>query len=101
MLSFRSFFLMRWSMASKRSGLSGPTYGCLVSGVCQVAVQFPELRKQGARYSWLWDLRQPGLHQVVRLLLPNMLAVGLASVAICRETAFASYLREPARIPAL
>jgi putative peptidoglycan lipid II flippase len=89
------------SLALPGVGIYGPTYGLLVSGVCQVAVQFPGLRKQGARYSWLWDLRHPGLHQVVRLLLPNMLAVGLASVAIFLETAFASYLPDPASIPAL
>jgi putative peptidoglycan lipid II flippase len=89
------------SLALPGVGIYGPTYGLLVSGVCQVAVQLPGLRKQGARYSWLWDLRHPGLHQVVRLLLPNMLAVGLASVAIFLETAFASYLPDPASIPAL
>ena len=82
-------------------GIYGPTYGLLVSAVCQVAVQIPGLLKQGARYTFLWDLRHPGLHEVVRLLLPNMLAVGIASTGTFLETSFASYLPDPASIPAL
>jgi putative peptidoglycan lipid II flippase len=89
------------SLAIPEVGIYGPTYGLLVSGVCQVAVQLPGLRKQGARYIWLWDLHHPGLQQVVRLLLPNMLAVGIASAGTFLETSFASYLPDPASIAAL
>jgi putative peptidoglycan lipid II flippase len=89
------------SQAIPSVGIYGPTYGLLASAVCQVAVQIPGLHKQGAHYTWLWDLRHPGLHEMVRLLLPNMLAVGIASIGTILETSFASYLPDPASIPAM
>ena len=84
-----------------RVGIYGPTYGLLVSAVCQVAVLLPGLLKQGGRYSWLWDLRYPGLREVLRLLGPNVLAVSIASTSIILDSYFASYLPDGASIPAL
>jgi putative peptidoglycan lipid II flippase len=89
------------SLAVPRVGIYGPTYGLLASAVCQVAVLIPGLRKQGARYTLLWDLRHPGLREVLRLLVPNVLAVSIASTGIILETSFASYLPDRASIAAL
>jgi putative peptidoglycan lipid II flippase len=89
------------SRAFPSVGIYGPTYGYLASAICQVAVQLVGLRKQGARYTWLWDLGHPGLREVIRLLLPNMLAVGIASIGTILEVSFASYLADRASIAAL
>ncbi len=89
------------SLAVPRVGIYGPTYGLLASAVCQVAVLLPGLHKQGARYTLLWDLRHPGLREVLRLLVPNVLAVGIASTGVILETTFASSLPDPASLAAL
>ncbi len=89
------------SLVVPRVGIYGPTYGLLVSAGCQVVILVPGLRKQGARYTWLWDLRHPGLREVLRLLVPNVLAVGIASTGVILETAFASSPPDPASIAAL
>jgi putative peptidoglycan lipid II flippase len=61
----------------------------------------PALLKQGVRYSFVWNLKHPGLHEVLRLLIPNALAIGVASIGFFVDTAFASYLPDPASLAAL
>ncbi len=82
-------------------GIYGPTFGLLASAICQVAVLIPGLRKQGAHYTFLWDLHHPGLYEVLRLLIPNVLAVGIASTAVIVDTSFASYLPDRSSIAAM
>lgn len=82
-------------------GIYGPTYGLLVAAVLQVAVQLPGLLKQDVHYSFLWDLRHPGLHEVLQLLIPNALAVGVASLGLLVDTSFASFLPDRASLAAI
>src|SRR5258706_8181655 len=82
-------------------GIYGPTVGLLVSALCQVAVQIPGLTKLGARYTFTWNLRNPGLRQLLRLLGPNALSIGIISAGSIVITSFASYLPDKASIAAL
>src|SRR5437762_13834124 len=63
------------TLAFPKVGIYGPTYGVLVAALLQVLIQVPGLLKQGVQYSFIWDLKHPGLHEVLRLLIPNALAV--------------------------
>lgn len=81
-------------------GIYGPTWGMLVAAALQVVVMLPALVKQGARYSFTWNLKHPGFHEVLRLLLPNMLAVAIISLSPIIDTAFISYMRDPASLAA-
>ncbi len=60
----------------------------------------PALVKQGARYSFTWDLRHPGLREVLRLLIPNVLAVAVASITPIIDTAFISYMPDSSSLAA-
>ncbi|GLV59021.1 lipid II flippase MurJ [Dictyobacter sp. S3.2.2.5] len=82
-------------------GIYGPTYGTLVAVLLQLVVQLPGLAKQHVRYSFIWDFRHPGLRQVLILLLPNALAVGVAYIGNIIDTHFASYLPDVASLAAL
>jgi putative peptidoglycan lipid II flippase len=82
-------------------GIYGPTYGVLAAAACQVLVQLPGLVKQKFEYSFIWDLKHPGLRQVILLLGPNILAVGIISIAMIVDTAFASYLPDKASLSAI
>lgn len=82
-------------------GIYGPTYGVLVASALQGAVMIPALIKQGARYSFIWQLKHPGLREVLRLLIPNMLATALASVAPILDTAFVSFMPDSSSLSAL
>src|SRR5581483_9927626 len=48
-----------------------------------------------------WDLRDRRLHEVVRLLIPNGLAVGVGYAGFIIDTAFASKAPEPAGLAAI
>lgn len=90
-----------FSLAFPRVGIYGPTYGTLAAAACQVLVQVPALLKQGVRYTWLWNLKHPGLHQVLHLLVPGALSVGTSSVALILDTAFISYFPDAASLSAI
>jgi len=82
-------------------GIYGPTFGILVVALCQGLIQVPVLLKEGLRYSFIWDLNNKGLHEVIRLLMPNMLAVGISSSVAILSTAFVSYMPDQASLGAL
>lgn len=82
-------------------GIYGPTYGILAASALQTLVMMPALLKQGAHYSFIWQLKHPGLHDVLRLLIPNMLATALASVAPILDTAFVSFMPDSSSLAAL
>lgn len=81
-------------------GIYGPTCGILVATALQVLVMVPALLKQGARYSFTWDLRHPAFLEVLRLLVPNVLAVAAGSVTPIIDTAFISYIPDMASLSA-
>ena len=89
------------TLAFPKIGIYGPTFGVLAAAACQVIVQIPGLVKQRFEYSFIWDLKNPGLHQVMYLLVPNILAVGIVSIALTIDTAFTSYLPNKASLSAI
>src|ERR1700730_2939107 len=88
------------TLAIPSVGIYGPTVGVLVAAVCQVIVQVPGLIKQGLSYSFVWDIKDAGLRQVMRLLAPNAVIVVFGSAAFIIDTAFVSYLPDPASLAA-
>jgi putative peptidoglycan lipid II flippase len=82
-------------------GIYGPTYGVVAGAACQVLVQIPGLVKQNFKYSFFWDLKNTGLHQVMFLLGPNIVAVGISSIVLIIDTAFTSYLPDKASLSAI
>ncbi len=73
-------------------GIYGPTYGTLAAAALQVLVMVPALVKQGASYSFIWNFRHPGFLDVMRLLIPNALAVTISSIAPIIDTNFISHM---------
>jgi len=88
------------SLTVPRVGIYGPTYGILAAAFLQTAVMFPALRKQGMHYYFNWKLSDPGLREVMRLLIPNALAVAVGSVGPLLDTAFISYLPDSSSLAA-
>jgi putative peptidoglycan lipid II flippase len=82
-------------------GIYGPTFGVLAAAACHFAVQVPGLVKQKVRYFFVWDLKDPGLHAVLRLLIPSLLAVAVASIGAVIDIALTSFFRDKGSIAAL
>jgi putative peptidoglycan lipid II flippase len=89
------------AFAIPKVGIYGPTFGLLVSAVMQVGILIPALVKQGVRYSFIWNLKHPGLYEILGLLIPNLIGVGIGSIGSIFDIAFASYLPDKASIPAI
>ncbi len=72
-------------------GIYGPTFGVLAAAALQVLVLGFGLVREGASYSFTWDIRDSGLWEALRMLGPNALSVTIASFAVVLDTAFISY----------
>ncbi len=90
-----------FTLAVPGVGIYGPTFGVLAAAACQLLVQVPGLLKQKARYMFVWDLRHPGLHEVLRLLGPGAISVAILSIGFIVDTAFTSYLTDQDSLAAL
>ncbi|HZP57398.1 MAG TPA: murein biosynthesis integral membrane protein MurJ [Dehalococcoidia bacterium] len=82
-------------------GIYGPALGVVIGAAIQVLVLVPGLAGRRARYRPLWQLSDARLREVVRLLIPNGLAVGVLYSGFIVDTAFASKAGEAAALPAI
>lgn len=89
-----------FSLAIPGVGIYGPTYGILVAAALQVLVMLPGLVKQGFRYTFIWDVKHPGLREIMRLLGPNVLSVAIGSIALVIDTNFISFMPDRASLAA-
>lgn len=71
--------------------------GVVVGGVLQLAIQIPQLRKQGMNFRVGVSFRHPSIRKVARLMLPVFFGVGVAQLGLIIDTQFASYLFEGAQ----
>lgn len=89
------------ALAIPEIGIYGPTVGVVLSAVIQALVQVPGLVKRGVTYSFNWNLKDPGLREVLYLLGPNIISVAVVSAGLIVETAFTSYLHDKASLSAI
>jgi putative peptidoglycan lipid II flippase len=66
--------------------------GVVVGGVLQLAIQIPQLRKQGMSFELGISFTHPAIRKVARLMLPVFFGVGVAQIGLIIDTQFASYL---------
>ncbi len=83
-------------------GIYGPTLGVVAGAALQVAIVFPGLLDGGWRQLRpTWAPHDVRLREVVRLLIPNGLSVGVGYTGFIIDTAFASSARESGALPAI
>src|SRR5207244_2712473 len=82
-------------------GIYGPTWGVVGGALLQVLILLPGLSDGPFHVNRSWDLSNKRLREVIRLLIPNGLAVGVGYAGFILDTAFASEAREAAALPAL
>lgn len=84
-----------------RLGIYGPTLGVIAGAVLQVLIVLPGVIGSGARYHPAWNLSDPRLREVLHLLVPNGVAVGVAYTGFIVDTAFASGASDAASLAAI
>jgi putative peptidoglycan lipid II flippase len=82
-------------------GIYGPTLGVVGGAILQVAILLPGVMARGAHYRPTWDLGDRRLREVVRLLVPNGLTVGVGYAGFILDTAFASKADDAAALAAI
>lgn len=70
----------------------GLAIGALVGALLHLLVQVPGLRRVGAQYSTRLAVRDPGVREVMRLMLPRMFGVAVVQLNFLVETSLASLL---------
>ncbi len=73
----------------------GMAIGTLLGGCAQYVVQIPSLRREGLRYEFVFDLSDPALRQVLRLMAPAILGAAAVQVNVVVNSNFASQITGP------
>lgn len=74
----------------------GMACGALLGGMAQYAVQIPSLRAAGLRFRLAFDLKDPALRKVLRLMLPAVVGASAVQVNVFVNTNFASQIADAA-----
>lgn len=82
-------------------GVFGPTFGVVAGAVLQALILLPGLRGSFGALHLAWDWTDAGLRQVIRLLIPNGLAVSVNYAGFIVDTSFATRAPETAALPAI
>jgi len=82
-------------------GIFAPTAGVVAGAILQTLILAPGLRGDGYRVGLLFDFANQHLSEVVRLLIPNGLAVGVNYAGFIVDTAFATRATDPAGLAAI
>ncbi len=72
----------------------GMAIGTLIGGVLQLGVQLPALFKTGFRFFPHLDLKDPGLHSILRLMIPATIGLSATQINIFVNTSFAASCAE-------
>ena len=82
-------------------GILGPTAGVIGGAILQALILSPGLRGNGFSVGILFDLANQRLREVVRLLIPNGLSVGVNYSGFIVDTSFATRAADPAGLAAI
>jgi putative peptidoglycan lipid II flippase len=72
--------------------LFGLALGTLLGGLFQLGVQLPDLRKAGFQFVMDFHWRDPGVRQVLVLMLPAVIAASAVQINVMVNSIFASHL---------
>lgn len=82
-------------------GIYAPTAGVVAGAILQTLILAPGLRGDGYSVGLLFDFANQHLREVVRLLIPNGLSVGVNYAGFIVDTAFATRASDPAGLAAI
>jgi putative peptidoglycan lipid II flippase len=73
-------------------GIEGVAIGVAVGAALHLLIQVPGLIQQGMRFRFSASLDHPGVRQVIRLMGPRMIGLGVAQINQLANVILASYL---------
>ncbi|HSD84757.1 MAG TPA: murein biosynthesis integral membrane protein MurJ, partial [Anaerolineae bacterium] len=70
----------------------GLAIGAIIGAMLHLLIQVPGLKRVGAQYSTRLAVRDPGVQEVMRLMLPRMFGVAVVQLNFLVETSLASFI---------
>ncbi|MBU4575831.1 MAG: murein biosynthesis integral membrane protein MurJ, partial [Desulfarculus sp.] len=66
--------------------------GVVIGGIAQLLMQLPYLKAKGVPFKPAWDLKNPALRRMLRLMIPAIFGAAVYQVAVLMDTILASFL---------
>ncbi|MBU1276898.1 MAG: murein biosynthesis integral membrane protein MurJ [Proteobacteria bacterium] len=66
--------------------------GVVIGGVAQLLMQLPYLKAKGVPFKPAWDIKNPALRRMLRLMIPAIFGAAVYQVAVLVDTILASFL---------
>lgn len=80
-------------VCTKQFGIAGLAMSTVVATLAQIIIQLPVIKAKGFKYSpTAFDLKDPGVRKVGRLMLPAMLGTSVAQIYVTIDRILASML---------
>jgi len=73
-------------------GIYGVVYGTVVGAFFHLAIQIPLVKRLGFKYHPILDIKQKGVKEIIRLMIPRSLSLGLGEIENTVTLFFASTL---------
>lgn len=84
-----------------RFGIRGLVYGVILGAALHLLIQVPALFKYGFQWSPVFDLKDTGLIEALKLLGPRLLTMGGIQAIVILRDRFASFLEQDGAVTAL
>lgn len=89
---YNLFIILSIYILAPAFGIYGVAYGAVVGAFFHMAIQIPSIRHIGFIYSRVASFNIPGVREIVRLMIPRTLSLGLAEIENTVTLFFASTL---------
>ena len=89
---YNLFIILSIFTLAPRFGIHGVTYGVVVGAFFHLVIQIPVIKKIGFKYSFNINTKLKGVREVIRLMIPRTLSLGLAEIQNTLTLFFASTL---------
>ncbi len=65
-----------------RWGIYGPVWGVVIGAALHALIQVPALKRVNWKYFWIWDFKKPAVKEMLRLMLPRTISLGVNQMEI-------------------
>jgi len=89
---YNSFIILSILVLAPIFGIYGVTYGAVIGAFFHMAIQIPSVIHAGFNYRAIIDTKLAGVREIIRLMLPRSLSLGLGEIENTVTLFFASNL---------
>ncbi len=82
---------LRWAFPASEK-VAAMAVGVLVGGTLQLMLQVVALRRLGVRFGWRWEPKHPAIQEILLLMGPTLIGLGIYQLNLLISRAFASFL---------